>query len=182
MKTRTFYYSRTYATLLLVFCSAIVIGGVTYFLTGETYHSRIWIFYLMIYPAVQFPLIWRVFINAMFNRPALVLSPQHITITQLGYEILWGDIEHFKSKQRGGNNRLLVIVNSHYIAFDLYDPMEYIRKTPNLFTRILRRIHLSFFDGPFCLGLDVIDGENKEILDAIREYYRDYARHPLIEI
>lgn len=177
MKTRTFYYDRAYVIKFLSIGTAVFLFLLYVFLSQNVYFPAI-LGGIVIYCCAVRSLL-RALTGIIFQQPAIVLTEQSIFIRRLGYHIHWGDIEHFSMKKRidkTGDEQ------GYLIVFELFEPMDYIRKTSNIFSRLRRQVNLSWFDGPFCIDLNVIDGDPVEIITAMRDFYAYHAAQPPINV
>ena len=129
------------------------------------FHDYRWLILAVIIISYIFWNFIRITILMILGHPAIILSKNDITLTQLGYTIEWKDIEEMNLVVTYGKSR------SYNLVIDVKDPWKYISQIKNPLVRYYCWYAKDYYYKPFSINLITVEGDNEEIFDSVDNYF-----------
>jgi hypothetical protein len=137
--------------------------------------TNIWLLIILTSPLLLF--IWkqlRITFLMLFQKPAVILTEESITITERSYTILWKDIMDIYMANDGSPGGGTTAPKNRYIIISVREPEKYIKAIKNPFTRYYRWYTRGFWSySPFEVNLFLVKGDDDDIYELVLKYYQN---------
>ncbi|MBS1525372.1 MAG: hypothetical protein JST19_06975 [Bacteroidetes bacterium] len=166
---REFKYNRTQA-LTAALVTVVVIEPLNKGITqGIQFHEYYWFPLCVFAAAIVFWNFIRVGVLSLAGRPGIVLTNEGITLTELGYNIEWQDIDGIDLVENPGK------YTSYSLVISVKYDWKYIGAIRNPLLRYYRWYTKDYFGNtPFSINLNTLHDDSGDVYAAVENCFHNY--------